>query len=251
MADGCKFPGCTCKHFAYGHCQTHRRQSLAGEVLTPLPGREPINKGKICSFVPCGRAARTKGMCLGHYGQLHRGEELRPISSGRTQSERWAAMTPEEKAKRLAPMRQGQMQPRTEEHARRISESLRARYAVEPLKLPDSRSCRGCGREFRPNSGSHFYCEVPCRALTYRLKRFGMSRAEWNRLASDQDGRCALCGHRERGWNFGVGLVIDHCHKTGRPRGLLCGDCNTAIGRFGDDADRLRAAADYLDRYST
>lgn len=42
-------------------------------------------------------------------------------------------------------------------------------------------------------------------------------------------------------------LHADHCHKTQTPRGLLCHKCNTAIGLLGDDPDRLRAAADYLE----
>lgn len=250
MEKTCSFDGCNNKHHAYGYCVQHRRQVLAGQDLHPLPGRAwVVNKGAACPVLDCGRPARQKGMCLGHYHQQRRGVPFRPISTGRTNAERWASLTPEEREARLAPMREGQRKPRTEQHARRISESLRARYRTTPLTLPKVRTCRGCEVEFTPNSGSHFFCTVPCRQLTGRLKRRGMDRSEWNRLLQEQQDGCALCGLKEAGWNFGVGLVIDHCHKTGAVRGLLCGDCNTALGRFGDDPERLRAAAAYLERY--
>lgn len=63
-------------------------------------------------------------------------------------------------------------------------------------------------------------------------------------MADAQDYRCAVCGEpptRRR-------LDVDHDHKTGAVRGLLCSDCNIALGKFRDDPDRLRAAADYLVR---
>jgi Autographiviridae endonuclease VII len=67
-------------------------------------------------------------------------------------------------------------------------------------------------------------------------------RAEQRRLAGDG---CDVCGQRLPGKR---GMAIDHCHVTGVTRGLLCRDCNTAIGQVGDDPTRLRALADYLER---
>ena len=67
---------------------------------------------------------------------------------------------------------------------------------------------------------------------------------------------CDICGQREirasgRGASYGEvkALSVDHDVMTGKIRGMLCGSCNMAIGILGHDPDRLRAAADYLERH--
>lgn len=73
---------------------------------------------------------------------------------------------------------------------------------------------------------------------------FGLTSAEYDAMLSEQGGVCRLCG----GTNTdGRRLAVDHNHETGAIRGLLCGNCNRAIGLLRDSADLLRKAADYLD----
>lgn len=62
-----------------------------------------------------------------------------------------------------------------------------------------------------------------------------------DRLAVLQGLRCAICRRETK-------LVVDHCHGTGRVRGLLCSKCNLGLGLFLDDVASIRAAADYLER---
>jgi hypothetical protein len=59
-----------------------------------------------------------------------------------------------------------------------------------------------------------------------------------------QGGGCAICGYRPK--PGGRRLNIDHDHKTGAVRGLLCARCNRGLGWFRDDPDRLEIAATYL-----
>lgn len=74
-----------------------------------------------------------------------------------------------------------------------------------------------------------------------RLRRYGLSAEGYDLLLRAQDGLCAVCGIKPSD-----SLHIDHCHATGRIRGLLCQCCNTGIGQFKDNANLLIKAAEYL-----
>lgn len=62
------------------------------------------------------------------------------------------------------------------------------------------------------------------------------------RLTAEQKGRCKVCGCEGAKLGDGtVGLVLDHCHATGRPRAMLCGPCNAALGLLGESPTRIKA----------
>lgn len=74
-------------------------------------------------------------------------------------------------------------------------------------------------------------------------KLYGITVDQYNEMLVKQNGVCAIC--REKSQKT---LDVDHCHKTNQVRGLLCNRCNTGLGNYKDDAVRLRAAAEYLER---
>lgn len=87
----------------------------------------------------------------------------------------------------------------------------------------------------------------------YSLKRkFGITLADYNAMLDEQGGVCAVCGQPESLVDPRTktvrDLAVDHDHEIGNVRGLLCRNCNTAIGLFGDDLDRIRSALEYLER---
>jgi hypothetical protein len=83
---------------------------------------------------------------------------------------------------------------------------------------------------------------------SYRLRRYGITREQFNQLLTIQDSKCAICGKKGSGENGARELLfIDHCHQAKRFRGLLCHRCNIGLGNFGDDIDRLRNAIKYLE----
>ena len=82
-----------------------------------------------------------------------------------------------------------------------------------------------------------------------RLKRvYGLEYGEYERMYTAQGGVCAICHQPETAMQNGVLrlLSVDHCHDTGKVRGLLCHHCNAGLGHFRDNADIMQAAMDYL-----
>ena len=80
------------------------------------------------------------------------------------------------------------------------------------------------------------------------LSRYGITLPQYMTILVRQDCVCAICGKPERSKLNGKTkrLSVDHCHKTGKVRGLLCTRCNTAIGLLDDDPQRVKAVIDYL-----
>lgn len=76
-------------------------------------------------------------------------------------------------------------------------------------------------------------------------KRFGMTKEEYNTLFSSQNGCCAICKQHQS--EFKRSFAVDHCHKTGKIRGLLCGNCNTALGLLREDKISLINMMTYLE----
>src|SRR5437762_2483969 len=85
-------------------------------------------------------------------------------------------------------------------------------------------------------------------ARTAQLKKYGLTYAAYDAILADQHGVCAICQRPERPRKEKpMRLAVDHHHKTGKVRGLLCRSCNTAIAIL-DDADLLAKAAAYIRR---
>jgi hypothetical protein len=80
------------------------------------------------------------------------------------------------------------------------------------------------------------------------LKTYGLMPEDYESLLELQGGRCGICGTTETGREGQKYFDIDHCHSTGKVRGLLCSRCNRGIGLLGDNPETLREAARYLER---
>ena len=86
--------------------------------------------------------------------------------------------------------------------------------------------------------------EKAAAARARRLKLlFDLTPEEYDRILAFQGGRCAICPREP---TEKMRLSVDHNHKTGEVRGLLCWLCNVALGKFRDDYVLLNAAAQYV-----
>lgn len=78
-----------------------------------------------------------------------------------------------------------------------------------------------------------------------RLRKYGLTQELYDELLLSQNGLCPGCGTDDpgpKGWN------IDHCHKSGKVRALLCMRCNTTLGLMEEDPSLLRRLADFAER---
>ena len=87
---------------------------------------------------------------------------------------------------------------------------------------------------------------------SYLQQSYGISLADYGNMLVAQGGKCAICDRPETHMRSGTvkALAVDHDHRTGKIRALLCSDCNTGLGKFQDDPKVLLAAAEYLSKHS-
>lgn len=78
---------------------------------------------------------------------------------------------------------------------------------------------------------------------SYMKRRYGITVEDYDKMLAEQNGVCAICEKKDK-----RRLAVDHCHKTGTVRGLLCSSCNISVGRFDDNPDTLKRAIEYLQR---
>jgi hypothetical protein len=93
----------------------------------------------------------------------------------------------------------------------------------------------------------------PEKATNHNLKKmYGISLQIYESMAVEQDGVCGICKLPEQAVDKDGAprrMPVDHCHKTGKVRGLLCTACNRALGLFKDNPAVLRNAAEYLEKH--
>lgn len=104
-------------------------------------------------------------------------------------------------------------------------------------------SCKACA-----NSRRGKYDPVANRRKELN-RLYGLTLDAYDRMVAQQGGRCAICGSPEADGKW-KRFHVDHDHETGRVRALLCNGCNRGLGFFQDKPEALRAAADYLERFS-
>lgn len=116
------------------------------------------------------------------------------------------------------------------------------RTSARHRKLNSEGKCKACGKEPKDGKKLCEECSQKNRARSLD-KLYRITQQEYERILEYQHGLCFICGHPPKKKR----LAVDHNHKTGLIRGLLCAGCNVALGKFRDDPDRIRKAMAYVD----
>ena len=156
---------------------------------------------------------------------------------------------------------------------KRNKEKVKARLKQnERRKNVELKVCRNCGKQFMSKKYDQIYCSPSCaqafwkknnpkkiketeeryrkshpeqikkRHRKYILKKkYGITIEEYNKMLEKQAGVCAIC-HEEKDET----LAVDHDHKTGKIRGLLCFHCNHVVGFAKDNIEILNNVIEYL-----
>ena len=109
--------------------------------------------------------------------------------------------------------------------------------------------CKLCGKKYasvyyKKNKDSVEYVEG---WRERHLKRkYGISIEQYNKMFYEQGGKCKICGCMKNKNKRQYFMNVDHCHETGKVRGILCSKCNIILGGANDDVSILYKAIEYI-----
>lgn len=135
-------------------------------------------------------------------------------------------------------------------HGHRLRKERKEKYWLDPeISRKISRERRNPLKENKRLKKER--AEDPLRFKGYHLKRsFGITLEDFQKMGTKQNWVCKICKKPETVFDKRINttrnLTVDHDHKTGKIRGLLCTNCNKGLGMFKDDKNLLKNAIEYL-----
>jgi len=202
---------------------------------------------KVCSIAAARQRARDNP-------EAHREAARKYSASDKSKANR--------KARREGPQRETILEQKRESWDRNKEEN--ARKAREARKADPERFREYYRRRYEKNreqileQNRAWALANPDKVRAIKLRHdYGTTPEEVDQKLLDQGGLCAICQvdleqivqHNKDGTVRGTGICIDHCHETGKVRGIICSGCNKGLGCFKDDPARMRAAADYIEKH--
>lgn len=215
-----------CSHYCSKSCRdkyiSESRKAERLAKFSPLPDRACGQCG--VTYTP---KLKTSNFCSDRCGQRFKylANRSSEIVTGAKMSLRGKAQSPEHIEKRMASV------------AKSLANTVR--------------KCVKCGEEFTPTLAAQKYCSGRCWQAVARQRkakenRVSIPASEYAVLMTAQNNQCAICKCDSGINNRGDKLAVDHCHTSGKIRGLLCHKCNTALGLLKDNPAHLESAIRYL-----
>lgn len=119
-------------------------------------------------------------------------------------------------------------------------EKKKDEFSTQPQNKDGLRGeCRVCKNKYNRS-----YMTKEKRKHASLMHSFGISLLTYNKLKEKQNYCCKICGIHES--KLRCDLVVDHCHNSGKIRGLLCESCNLGLGKFYDNQELLSKALNYI-----
>lgn len=124
-----------------------------------------------------------------------------------------------------------------EKNKERLRAKQRAYYAVNAEKRKEYAA------KYREQNGHDIGLK---KRIDFIRSQYGVEMEEYLKMYAECSGKCTICKVLEE--DMGHRMCVDHCHETGKVRGLLCKRCNAGLGQFKDNPELLIKAAEYLKR---
>lgn len=255
----CSVPCCYQEIKQRGLCKTH----LSRFYRTGSTERTKIeNKGTLCRAEKCNQPAKKMGHCISHYLKLRRDGHLdhKPDKRSHAHYMLWwerkknGVLCPEwldfwvfvkdigEKPSKnhfLMPLRSGELfGPTNFEWREKLS-----KRSDETVKEWNARQWASRMAAFPAFDRNRKF-----------LSNYGITLAQYEEMLKTQDGKCAICEQPETSVDRSGSLrslAVDHCHNSGKVRGLLCSRCNTTLGKLEESPQLLRAMWDYMHKHAS
>lgn len=141
----------------------------------------------------------------------------------------------------------------------KVEQPLSEFYKNKQCKDGKDTTCKSCFKQrakeyYKTNKAyvleriSNLWLQQKERVLN---EKYNLTLEDYTNMYNKQEGKCAICkSHHELLTDRHSQLKVDHCHATGKVRGLLCNKCNLGLGHFLDNVDSLHSAINYLEKFT-
>lgn len=215
-----------------------------------------------CSMDECDQPAIALGLCDAHYRtNLRHGTTVSPLGYGRRRKHplyniwSWQARTEEGRVEAWEDFWQFVADAGDRPSPKHCARRHDSQAAWAPANFYwHEQGEKGLALK---EQASRWRKKNPMRSKGHHLRQhYGISIEQYSLMHEAQDGKCAVCGNSGDSYNNSVKgggktLVVDHCHDTKIVRGLLCTDCNRALGMFKDSPEILANAIRYLKKHES
>jgi hypothetical protein len=231
----CLFPECEDEECSRGLCSRHYQQCRSAGILDEIAPK-PVKQCPECGVDFIYKSKPDQVCCSSKCGNIYRYHKMKAEIAKERPCE-WCNNIIG--LDRRVDARFCSEDCWNKERSKRMSDQLWEERSA------NRKPCLSCEKDIPEHKKKNSeYCTRKCKEDSQNLKKYNLTVPQYRELLAAQGGVCKICGIEE--CPTGRLFAVDHDHKTGKIRGLLCTSCNTAIGSLKDRVGFLLKAIDYL-----